>query len=403
MSTSMKRSAIRFGAAICAVCCLTLLPSGCSKAGEEYDKAMQLMEEGRYNDSVKHFQKAIEENDENAEYYIGYGMALNSLGMYEEAIKEFDKVYQDTDNKISEQNNKKMYFGHAAAYYGMNEYNKALEACDKALEIAQYEYMDKNLKYIKAASEQILGNADKAVKIYSDIIKEDDKDADVYMKRGSLYETEGKDKEALDDYNKAIELDKSCYDAYFELYNVYVKMEQDNKAEEILKKLTDIKADSADKLLQQGRAYYYLGDYSAASSSLKKAAEEKNNEADYYLGLVYMAQSDYQEAVVYFQKYIDSNGSGMLSEAYNQIAGCYIELEEYDKAEDYLDKGINCGEIKASRMLKKNMVILYERMKQYRKARNLAKSYLTEFPDDSDMQKELEFIKTRIKTIQLAK
>ena len=399
----MKKSAIRIGVAVGAACCMVFFCSSCSKAGKEYDEAMQLMEEGKYDDSVRHFQKAISENNENAEYYIGYGMALNSLGRYEEAIKEFDKVYQDTDNKISEQNNKKMYFGHAAAYYGMNEYNKALEACNKALGIAQYEYMDKNLKCIKAASEQLLGNADKAIETYSEIIKEDDKDADIYIKRGRLYDVEGKAKEAADDYNKAIELDKSCYDAYFELYNVYVKMEQNSKAEDILKNLTDIKADSADKLLQQGRAYYYLGDYSAALNSLRKAEEEKNKESDYYLGLVYMAQSDYQGAVACFQKYIDNKGSGMLSETYNQIAGCYIELEEYDKAADYLDKGINCGEIKASRMLKKNMVILYERMKQYKKARSLAKSYLTEFPDDSDMQKELEFIKTRIKTIQLAK
>ena len=95
---SMKRSVIRLGAAVCAACCLSLLSAGCGKAGKEYDKAMQLMEEGKYNDSVEHFQKAIKENDENADYYIGYGMALNGLGKYDDAIKEYDKEYQDTEH-----------------------------------------------------------------------------------------------------------------------------------------------------------------------------------------------------------------------------------------------------------------------------------------------------------------
>ena len=54
-------------------------------------------------------------------------------------------------------------------------------------------------------------------------------------------------------------------------------------------------------------------------------------------------------------------------------------------------------------MLRKNQVILYERTKKYKLAKNAAKEYLASFPDDLDMKKELTFINSRIVTKKLGK
>ena len=127
-------------------CSVFIMATGCGKAGQEYDKAVELMESGKYEDSLEHLETAIKENSEKAEYYITYGMVLNNLGRYEEAAKEFEKAYQDTENKISKQNNKQLYLGQAIAYMGQGEYNKAIEACDKAVKIDQYSYLDVRFK-----------------------------------------------------------------------------------------------------------------------------------------------------------------------------------------------------------------------------------------------------------------
>lgn len=118
---------------IALVFCYSVFFTGCGEAEKEYNKAIELMESGQYKDSLVHFVNALEENSEKAEYYIAYGMALNSTGSYKEAIKEFSRAYQDTDNKISRQNNKRLYMGQAVSYYNMGNTKEALEACDKAL------------------------------------------------------------------------------------------------------------------------------------------------------------------------------------------------------------------------------------------------------------------------------
>lgn len=62
---------------------------------------MDLASAGKYEKALPYFEKAIKANDEQMDYYIGYGMSLNHLGRFKEAKKTLTKVVQDTDNKIS--------------------------------------------------------------------------------------------------------------------------------------------------------------------------------------------------------------------------------------------------------------------------------------------------------------
>lgn len=384
-------------------CCAVFSFTGCGKAGKEYDKAVELMESGKYNDSLGHFQNAIKENNEKAEYYIAYGMALNKIGCYKEAVKEFGMAYQDTDNQISRQNNKRLYFGQAVSYYGMNDNEKALEACGKALEYGKEPSVDIKIKNFQADINMLMGNTDTAMEIYNGIIKEDDSSADTYKARGRLYEMLGNDTQAAKDYLDAIEKDSKCYDAYFALYNVYTRLGDNAKAEEILNKLAGMEAKTAEEVMQLGRMYYYKGDYKNAVANLGKAAKDGCNEALYYLGAVYMAEGDYSQAAGQFNEYINKGAQEKAPEAYNQMAGCYIELGDFESASGCIDKGLSLGISSADIQLLKNRVILYERMGKYKKAKKSANLYLKKFPSDKDMEKELGFIKTRIKTLQLAK
>ncbi|MCX4327353.1 MAG: tetratricopeptide repeat protein [Lachnospiraceae bacterium] len=382
--------------------CMLFSFAGCGKAGKEYDKAVELMESGKYSDSLEHFQNAIKENNEKAEYYIAYGMALNQTGSYKEAVKQFGMAYQDTDNQISRQNNKRLYFGQAVSYYGMNDNEKALEACGKALEYGEEPSVDINIKNFQADIHMLMGNTGKAMEIYNEIIKGDNVSADTYKARGRLHEMLGDDTQAVKDYLDAAGKDNRCYDAYFALYNVYTRTGDNEKAEEILNKVADIKAKTAEDVMQKGRMYYYKGDYKNAVAELQKAAKDGCNEALYYIGAVYMAEGDYKQAAGQFNLYIVKGAAKKAPDTYNQMAGCYIELGDFESASGCIDKGMSLGISSAGIQLLKNRVILYERMGKYKKAKKSANLYLKKFPGDKDMEKELIFIKTRIKTLQLA-
>lgn len=384
-------------------CCVIFSVTGCGEAEKEYKKAVELMESGKYEDCLKHFADAVKKNSEKAEYYIAYGTALNRTGRYKEAASEFGKAYQDADNQISRQNNKRLYLGQAVAYYGMGENKKALEACDKALGYGKDKDVDIKIQSIKASVKLLMGDISGAEGIYNDIIKEDDSQDSIYLARGRLYQMQGADDKALKDYSSAIKASVKCYDAYFAMYGIYTRLGDNSKAEDILKKLSGLEMETAEELMQLGRMYYYKGDYKNANSNFSQSVKGGCNEALYYTGMVYMAEKDYNTAISRFKEYIGTGSTEKAPEAYNQIAGCYIELEDFENASDYIDKGMEFGVTNAGMVLGRNRVVLYERTGKYKKAKKAANSYLEKYPGDKEMEKELEFIKTRIKTMQLTK
>lgn len=396
----MVKSVNKLFAMFMALCCISVLAAGCGKAGREYSKGIGLLEDGEYGKSLEYFERAIKENNENASYYIAYGMALCGLKRYEEAISEFEKAYQDTDNEISRQNNKKLFFGQAVAYYGMDNYEKVSEVCDKALESGQDEDIDHNIKKIKAAAEELAGNKENALEIYSGLLNGSNQDSGTYMARAGLYEKLGDYDSAIKDYKKAVKIDKKCYDAYFAMYNIYNNRGDNYKkdADSVINKVINASAETPEETMQLGRAYYYKKDYGDALSNLKKAVKDGCSEALYYLGMVFMAQKDYQSAASKFREYIDFGGKERLPAACNQAAGCYIQMGDYENAETYIDKGLSYGTTDAERLLYKNRVILYEKDGKYKKAKKAAKWYLKKFPDDAGMEKELVFINTRMET-----
>ncbi len=395
----LKKLKIRCAAAV-AACAFFLCAGGCGKADGLYDDGNKFMDEENYKKAAACFKDAIGQNPENAEYYIAYGMALNGLGRYDEAVKSFDAAYQDVENAISKENNKKMYFGKAAAYYGLSEYDKALEACDAALAIDDAKHLDDGLNRMKAVICRITGDFDSAVGIYGKLIEKNDDDVDSHIARGEIYEQNSDYEKAKNDYLAAVKIDEKNCDAYFLLYEVYKKQGDEKNADGVLNKILEIKSADA---MQKGRAYYYKGDYENALAQLDKSYEDGEADALYYSGLVEMAEKDFSAALEKFKNYTGS-GTKLLSDTYNQMAGCCIELGDFDAAMKWIEEGLGARTSPdAERALMKNKVVLYERMGRYRNARRDARSYIKKFPDDDEMKKELAFINSRVKTMTLGK
>lgn len=379
------------------VACVLFALTGCGKAQEAYDNGMDLAKEGKYEESLKYFEEAIKENKDRTEYYIGYGMALNHLNRYEDAKEELKKAMQDTDNKISKENNKQLYYGIAMAEYGLGEYESVVKYCKKALEIEYLDTLDNDILYTKMAALQLQGEKELAKKDCETIIKSDEKYMDAYMELAKIESELGENDKAVDTYLEAISVDKTYYAAYFSLYQQYCSNEQTELAEEILDQLISIRSNKAENLVVIGRAYYYKNDYDKAKEYLNMAYDAGSKESLYYIGVVELQEKSYEESIENFEKYIDEKKENLNIDVYNQLANAYCELGEYAKAQEAITTGISYGSTSAIQSLKKNQVVLYEKQNKFKKAKTKAEEYLQVYPEDTKMQKELSFIETRIK------
>ncbi len=286
---------------------ITVLLTGCGEAKKAYDKGMELAKAGKYEKSLPYFKDAIKENGEQAEYYIGYGMALCRLNRYELAKEEFQKVIQETDNKISKENNKQLCYGMAIADYGLGDYGSVTEYCDKALEIEYLDDMDCDILYTKMSAYWQQGEWKKAEEACQELLKKNKKYMDAYMALAGIEQNLGESDKAAQAYKDAIETDKTYYDAYFKLYQQYMAAGQTDAANELLDQLVAIKPNKAENMMVIGRAYFYKQEYDRAKEYLKMAYDGNNKESLYYSGALSAALEQYDDAIMYYQKYIKEN------------------------------------------------------------------------------------------------
>jgi tetratricopeptide (TPR) repeat protein len=92
-------------------------------------KAFALHNLGRHNEAIICFDKAIEINPHYAYPWNGKGVSLNLLGRYNEAIICYDKAIEIEPNYVDAWNNK------GIALHNLGRYNEAIICYDKAIEI----------------------------------------------------------------------------------------------------------------------------------------------------------------------------------------------------------------------------------------------------------------------------
>jgi len=98
-------------------------------AGEWFEEGFALYNQGKYNDSIEAYGKALELDPKNESMWNNYGLGLYSLGRYDEAIEAYDRAIAISTSYADAWNNK----GAALAVQG--KYGEALVAFDKATEI----------------------------------------------------------------------------------------------------------------------------------------------------------------------------------------------------------------------------------------------------------------------------
>lgn len=362
-----------------------------------YRKGKKAMNNENYKKAVECLQKATKKQSGNKKYRVAYGMALVGDGQYENARKEFDKAFSNEKSDKADKINKQAYRGMGICYFFAKNYENSITAFDKALTIDELEYLNLDILKYKADSQVYLGKYKDAVHTYTMIIHEDKDNEDMYLKRANAEAENGDVEQAVADYDYVIKKDSKNFDAYLGAYALLMRKEQDEKADSYLKAALDVKPVTVNEKLKYAVAqYYYYGITDEAVESLRNLIKENEPEAYFYLAKISYAEEDYEKVFSYLNSYVSEKDAQHKAEAYEMLGRCAMLEENYEDALELFENGIKQGDVKWTRTLKKDKIAVYEHLSDFDKAYQAASEYLTDFPDDQEVIREIEFIKTRL-------
>ena len=136
---------------------LTSLLMGCStnlKDGVAY------LEEGKYEEAVSAFQKAIEECKYGEQAYRGVGIAYFEMGDYEKALGYFKTAFSFKESGEDFEETASIYAMKAGCHLHLGELEEALALYQDALALECTEEMKQEILFNEIAIYQELGNWD---------------------------------------------------------------------------------------------------------------------------------------------------------------------------------------------------------------------------------------------------
>lgn len=344
----------KFGKILIGAVLASMLMIGCGKDTAYFHKAEDYLSKGEYSIAIENYNKAIMEDEELQKSYRGAGIAYMKMANYEKA--------------------EEMFF-------------RALKASDGTLDD-----MELDLSYYLGEIQICLGKYEEAVKTYTNVLEVYEDETEAYFYRGSAYLRRADHKKAESDFKKAAESNDA-----FILYGIYEAYEAmsmgDAEGYSYLEKITKLKGNSGEELYVKGKAYYKMGDEEKAIELLKKSEKEKEPQATFYLGYINEQKGEYATAVKYYDSYKEK--ANLTFGEYSIISDCMIKAGDYSAA---LELNQNMRETAGKSELQDLLfdeIVMYEKIGDYSTAREKAESYVSEYPDDAQGQKEYQFLLTR--------
>ena len=345
----MKRKKICLWAA--AFAAATIIGCGENSA---YQQARRDLSQEAYEEALQGFETAIEAGDHVAESCRGAGIAQLKLGNYEEAIQYFEQAVSQGGLDRGFQRDVLSY--EATAQYKDGQYDQAVDTCESLLKISD-----------QADSYYLAGRAALAVDDYE---------------------------KAQEYFDQAADKDKK-EEMALQIYEAYLEQDMEADGTKYLEQVLAVEARSARDHCERGRIYYYMEDYENAQKELTEAMDRNDSEAMLVMGQVYLAQNDVDSARAMFQEYKEKEEEHMAA-GYNGLVLCDLADRDYTSALENVQKGLETAEGDSMQDLLFNEVVVYEKSHDFKTAQEKAEEYLQLFPDDEKMQREKEFLDSRV-------
>lgn len=149
---------------------------------------------------------------------------------------------------------------------------------------------------------------------------------------------------------------------------------------------------------EKGVEYLENGQYNEAIEQFEKAVEAEVNVGDAYrgIGIAKWEQADYEGARDAFENALN-NGAQKTGTLYNFLGSCELRLQNPVMAQNYFRIGIELEDssVELVQEMRYNMIVAYEQSEDWESAKTALREYVADYADDTDAQKELEFLETR--------
>lgn len=284
----------------------------------------------------------------------------------------------------------------AIANIGAGDYASALNNLNDALALAGGRVTQREIDicYYKGAVQYLLGDIPGAIETYSALIDFDENDKYAYYMRGNVYLKEKETELALADYRKATKISGKDYELYIQIYENLDASGFRDDGLEFLNMALEIEGSSAKQLQWRGRIYMILNQYEAATRVLSTSVEKGNEEANIYLAQAYKESGDLEksrEILSAFAEKQNTSASGLLI-----LGDLYMEDGQYEQAFEAYESALSLDDSSYKKQILKNEIGALEYLGRYQDALEKANIYITEYPADTDVLREITFLETRV-------
>lgn len=164
---------------------------------QHFDNGVTFAEQGRFDEAISEFTKALETDPRWAMAYYNRGLCYFNTGQYDLAIADYSKAIKLDPNFVE------AYVNRGWTYDNMGQWDLAIADCNKAIELdpnIAAAYINRGWAYASK------GQHDLAIADFSKAIELEPNNADAYYNRGLVYKEQGKMAEAMADLEECIEL-----------------------------------------------------------------------------------------------------------------------------------------------------------------------------------------------------
>lgn len=193
---------------------------------------------------------------------------------------------------------------------------------------------------------------------------------------------------AIDTYSAILAV-KENENSYLGRGLLYVAAKDAQKAEADLNKVLK----ETKNPLIQGIIYNAVNETQKAKECFEKAKKAGEADAIFYLANIYEKQGDHNYAMILLEEYIESGKAN--AEGYLSVGRHYFDAGAYEDALTLIQEGISLGESGVLKSLMQEEIACYEKLADFTSAREKAETYLEKYPDDTLIQREYEFLKSR--------
>lgn len=318
-----------------------------------FEQANILAYQGKYEEALSSFNKAIEMMPQSSLHYTARGNLYYEMMDYQKAMSDYEHAIKlDKKNEIACFNKGNTYYALGDNLNAIQQYNRVLELNNKS----QLAYYHKANVYDDVETEDEL-----AIENYTQVILLDGRYAAAYNNRGVIYQRNKKYAEAIEDYNKAIALNPMYLPSYSNRANAYKKIGKEDLAQKDIQYVAEQNPDilNEEKIAYQCNIFeisYVLSINLPIKIKREKFPEEKavsyleQGNQDYAKGLYENALENYKKAIA-----LDS----LCIEAYIKSGVICRESRQCEKAIEILDQAIKIYPDNANLYFHRGMTRLY--------------------------------------------